>query len=134
MMNRLAFLSLIIASLFCVFTSCSSGDNHKKNIADEDSGQNKSEIRGSQKNIIIYGSDHCVHCQIFRRKLESKGIEYTFLDVDKNDNYFLELQEKIRESGFTGYVQYPVIDIEGQILVQPEFPEAEKLMFNVKDN
>ena len=132
-MYRLPLYSLILTYLLCVLASCSSKDDHKRIISDNTLDSSPSEIRGSQKNIIVYGSDLCVHCQIFRRKLESRGIEYTFLDVDKNDKYFLELQEKIKKSGFKGYVQYPVLDIEGQILVYPEFSEAEKFMFEIPE-
>lgn len=133
-MCKLSVYSIIIAFVLCASVSCSTKERHKQIITEESPDPHNTEIRGSQKNIIVYGSDHCVHCQIFRRKLESKGIEYTFLDVDKNDKYFLELQEKIKKSGFKGYVQYPVLDIEGQILVYPEFSEAEKLMFTIMDN
>ena len=92
--------------------------------------ENKSKARGPQKNIIVYGSMECNHCHEFRRKLESKGISYEFRDVDENDAYFIELQNLIRSVNYKGYVNYPVIDIEGEVYVNPEFRDVENKMFS----
>lgn len=93
--------------------------------------ENKSKSKGTQKNIIVYGSMECNHCHEFRRKLESKGISYEFRDVDENDAYFIELQNLIRSINYKGYVSYPVIDIEGEVFVNPNFRDVESKMFSV---
>ena len=112
-----------------VFIECSSG-NDKPVSKDAEQEEPR---KGIQKKIIVYGSMHCIHCHQFRRKLDSKGIEYEFRDIDANDEFFHEMQKKIKSIDYKGYVQYPVIDIEGIILVNPDFKEAEKMMFTGKD-
>jgi len=90
----------------------------------------KTRPRGTQKKVIVYGSMECNHCHEFRRKLESKGIIYEFRDVDENDAFFIELQNLIRSINYKGYVSYPVIDIEGDVYVNPDFREVEDKMFS----
>lgn len=119
------FYFIYILSLL-ILVGCTS-----KNDTQESRGMNQEEPQlGSQKKIIVYGSMNCVHCHQFRRQLDSKGIKYEFKDVDANDNYFHELQTIIKSINYKGYVQYPVIDIEGEIFVNPKFKEVEKKMFN----
>jgi len=88
--------------------------------------------RGPQKMIIVYGSMHCDHCLAFRRKLDSRGLEYTFNDVDNSDELFKEMQVKIQSINYTGYVNFPIVDIGGKILVNPKFNEAEKFFYMQK--
>ena len=103
---------------------------HKESVNAEVDIENKSKSRGPQKNIIVYGSMECNHCHEFRRKLESKGITYEFRDVDENDAYFIELQNLIRSINFKGYVSYPVVNIEGEVYVKPDFRDVEVKMFS----
>jgi len=92
--------------------------------------EDQSKSRGPQKTIIVYGSMECNHCHEFRRKLESKGIIYEFRDVDKNDAYYMEMQKLILSINYNGYVRYPVIDIEGEVFVNPDFGDVETKMFS----
>lgn len=128
-MNSLKYL-FYIASLFLLMT-CVEGKREKQESgAASGAIENKSKERSPQKNIIVYGSMECNHCHEFRRKLESKGISYEFRDVDENDAYFIELQNLIRSVNYKGYVNYPVIDIEGEVYVNPEFRDVENKMFS----
>jgi glutaredoxin len=128
-MNSLKYL-FIIAGVFLLF-ACSESKREKQE-SENASGEieNKSKPSGPQKKIIVYGSMECNHCHDFRRKLESKGISYEFRDVDENDAYFIQLQNLIRSINYQGYVSYPVIDIEGEIYVNPEFREVENKMYS----
>ena len=129
LMNSLKYC-FILAALFLMI-SCTDSKREKKEprkINREE--ENKIRPRGQQKNIILYGSMECNHCHEFRRKLESKGISYEFRDVDANDAYFLELQNLIRSVYFTGYVSYPVISIEGEVYVNPDFSDVEVRMYS----
>jgi glutaredoxin len=128
-MNSLKYL-FIIAGVFLLF-ACSESKREKQE-SENASGEieNKSKPSGPQKKIIVYGSMECNHCHDFRRKLESKGISYEFRDVDENDAYFIQLQNLIRSINYQGYVSYPVIDIEGEIYVNPKFREVENKMYS----
>jgi glutaredoxin len=75
----------------------------------------------NDENIIIYGSRNCPHCVVFIRKLNEKGISYIFKEVDNDDTNFKEMYDKIQSVNFKGYVNYPVLDVGGEILVNPEF-------------
>jgi glutaredoxin len=123
-------ISLILC--FCIFdllliSGCSI-KNEKRIDRKSDSIRRSEEIDQSairtQKKMIIYGSMQCVHCHQLRRQLDAQGIEYEFRDVDESDVFFQILQNKLKEINFKGYVRYPVIDIEGEILVNPEFEEV----------
>lgn len=73
------------------------------------------------KNIIVYGSKACPHCIIFIRELDEADIAYTFKEVDNDDANFTEMYDKIKAINYQGYVNYPVLDVDGEILVAPEF-------------
>jgi len=125
-MNRSHILYILITLLLPLLVGCSAG----KDKPDAQEIKQEELRKGHQKNIIIYGSMNCIHCHQFMRKLDSDGIEYEFRDVDASDDFFHELQEKLQAIGYTGAVQYPVLDIEGDILINPTFKEAEKKMYN----
>ena len=87
--------------------------------------QNKQE---QTKKIIVYGSDNCHHCVDFKAQLDSVGFTYDFRDVEFNEMMNNEMVSKVRASGVQGGFKYPVIDIEGNILVAPELQEVLDLM------
>ncbi|MGD9328220.1 MAG: glutaredoxin family protein [Cyclobacteriaceae bacterium] len=128
-MDSLKYL-FYIAGLFLLIDCAEGKREHKESVNAEVDIENKSKSRGPQKNIIVYGSMECNHCHEFRRKLESKGITYEFRDVDENDAYFIELQNLIRSINFKGYVSYPVVNIEGEVYVKPDFRDVEVKMFS----
>ena len=73
------------------------------------------------RNIIIYGSKTCPHCVTFIQKMDREGIPYTFREVDNDDQNYQEMIDKIKSINFKGYVNYPVVDVGGEILVAPNF-------------
>ena len=128
-MNSLKYLFF----LFCLFllTACTENKREKQAPGSAHGGiENKSKPQGVQKNIIVYGSMECSHCHEFRRKLESRGISYEFRDVDENDAYFIELQNLIGSINYKGYVSYPVVKIEGEVYINPDFRDVEVKIYS----
>jgi glutaredoxin len=73
-----------------------------------------------EKTIIIYGSESCDHCLIFRHKIDSLNIKYDFRDAEANEKYYNELVVKVQRAKISDYIAFPVIDIDGKLLVRPE--------------
>ena len=80
-------------------------------------------LTGSLEVIVVYGSKDCIHCMAFTRSLDSAGVDYKFCEVDKDKSLFNEMYQKIQKINYQGYVEYPVVDVNGKILVSPEFGE-----------
>ena len=80
------------------------------------------------KEIIVYGSDNCHHCVDFKAQLDSVGFTYDFRDVEFNEFMNNEMVSKVRASGVQGGFKYPVIDVEGKILVAPKLGQVLELM------
>ena len=80
-----------------------------------------SKSRNEGVDIIIYGSKTCPHCMAFIQKIDREGISYTFKEVDNDDENYQEMFDKIKSINFKGYVNYPVVDVGGEILVAPSY-------------
>jgi len=78
----------------------------------------------SQTQIVIYGSNTCDHCIDFRAQLDSAGLAYVFKDVEIHQNLANELRAKIQAINYQGYVSFPVIDVNGKIMVTPKLEEV----------
>lgn len=70
--------------------------------------------------IIVYGSRECIHCVRFMASLDSAGILYKFFDVEKDQNRFQEMYQKIKKNDIKGYISYPVVEINGNLYVRPD--------------
>lgn len=57
--------------------------------------------------LVIYGSPWCSGCQSLKSNLESKGVEYQYIDIDKE---FELAQEK-------GIRSLPTAEINGEMVV-----------------
>ena len=80
------------------------------------------ESPSSQKHLIVYGSSDCQVCIDFKKQLDSANIEYEFRDFLLTEkNYDEEMLNKLSAAGFKGQVRFPVVDIEGRIMVKPGF-------------
>ena len=88
---------------------------------------NQSSIKQT-KEIIVYGSNNCDHCVDFKAQLDSIGFAYDFRDVEFDDAMNNELYRKVQEANIMGRINYPVIDIEGKIMVAPTLNEVIGLM------
>ena len=61
--------------------------------------------------IIVYSTVNCPYCAMTKNYLESIGIPYENIFVDKDEEKAMEM---IAKSGQTGV---PVIDIDGDIVI-----------------
>ena len=118
--NRIIGVIYFGLIVLLLFPSCRSNENGGKDkvisIADSVAGSGKTII-----NIIVYGSKTCPHCLVFIGKLEQENIPYVFKEVDNDDANFQEMYGKIKAINYQGYVNYPVVDAGGEILVAPTF-------------
>lgn len=111
-MKLLSSLLLLISSVG--FQSCDSNSNLSST--------------SDQKSILVYGSDECSHCVEFKDKLDSAGLSYTFYDVEKDKSKGDEMLLKVQRTGYQGYVRFPVIEIDGEIRVAPDFNQVEEIL------
>ena len=119
MLSLFSKLYLLIAMVFLIF-SC---ENKKKSI--DTSGNTNMHV---QKEVIMYGSVNCDHCIVFRKAMDEAHFTYEFRDAEASEEVYQELLLKIQQANFKGYVSFPVLDIEGQIYVKPEFSEIKALL------
>mgnify|MGYP001593922664 CR=1 FL=1 len=61
--------------------------------------------------ITIYSTPTCVYCNALKKYLTSKSLEYTEVDVSKDEK---ELEKMVAISGQMGV---PVIDIDGNVVI-----------------
>lgn len=112
------FTGLFILSL----PACHHPRMENKNI--EASNPDRTDVPvENNREVIIYGSKTCPHCMAFIQKMDREGINYIFKEVDNDNENFQEMYTKIKANNFQGYINYPVIDIEGEILVAPTFDQ-----------
>lgn len=74
----------------------------------------------AQKEMTVYGSNTCDHCISFKKEMDSLGIKYTFYDVEADQTKAQEMLDKLEKVNFSGYIAFPVVDIEGRVMVNPE--------------
>lgn len=78
--------------------------------------------------VLVYGSETCGLTNNFRQKLEEEQTNYVFFDVEKDTNKQDEMFTKVN----TFYpdlavIMYPVVDVNGSILVSPNISEFKKI-------
>lgn len=93
-------------------------DEKKESTATEESQE--------QNAILVYGSDECSHCVDFKKKLDSAGYAYTFYDVEKDQYLADEMLLKVQQSGFRGYIRFPVVVVNDELKVNPTFEEVQQ--------
>lgn len=104
-----SFTIILIAAGMLFLFDC----NPKKSNAEHSSGT------AGTAQLIVYGSPDCPHCQNFIHSLDSAGILYDFRAVSEDSTLFHEMMQKIRKANIKGYISYPVVDVNGHILVHP---------------
>lgn len=70
-------------------------------------------------NITIYSATWCAFCHAAKDYLDSKGITYTDLDIEKD---VANAQAVVEKSGQMGI---PVLDIDGTIIVGFDRPKID---------
>lgn len=77
-----------------------------------------------QPSVTLYGSAQCKICQNFFKNMKKDKIKYKFLDVNKNRSAGNKMWKKVQKiKPFARSVRFPVIDIEGSILVSPNYAQ-----------
>ncbi len=75
--------------------------------------------------VDIYGMSWCAKTQMVRRFFDRKGIQYTYLDLEKNE----DSEGKLRWiTG--GYLNHPTVVIDGQALIEPSISDLEMAVAN----
>lgn len=93
----------------------------------QSAGTNKFSIKQT-KEIIVYGSNNCDHCVDFKAQLDSVGFTYDFRDVEFDDAMANEMYHKVQAAKIQGRINYPVIDVDGKIMVAPSLSDVIGLM------
>lgn len=106
----------ILITVFCICLTMVFGCNQKRKSIDT-SGNITPKVA---KMITIYGSENCDHCIDFRRKVDSLGVKYTFKDAEANEDYYREMVLKVQQKDSNSDISFPVVEINDEILVQPE--------------
>ncbi len=119
-MNHLFPKLLIPVFLIMIILSC---ESKKKHI--DTSGNISLKV---QKEVIIYGSVNCDHCNTFRKAMDDAKFKYEFKDAEASEQVYQELLRKVQEANYIGYIAFPVLDIEGELYVKPEFHTIKSLL------
>ena len=67
------------------------------------------------KTIAVYGADWCSDCKRSKRLLDSKNIEYTWVDVDNNEAALQTVKSLNQGKRIIPTIVFP----NGDILVEP---------------
>ena len=67
------------------------------------------------KTITVYGADWCSDCKRSKRLLDSKNIEYTWVDVDNNEAALQTVKSLNQGKRINPTIVFP----NGDILVEP---------------
>ena len=67
------------------------------------------------KTITVYGADWCSDCKRSKRLLDSKNIEYTWIDVDNNEAALQTVKSLNQGKRIIPTIVFP----NGNILVEP---------------
>lgn len=77
--------------------------------------------------VIVYSTTVCPYCDMAKKYLDEKRIEYVNVDVSKDSDAMAEMTKK------TNQLSIPVIDIDGEIIVgfdRKAIDMAIKIMLN----
>ena len=79
--------------------------------------------------ILIYGRPSCGFCQGFKDDCDPEGLEYTFYDIDTNDEKNTEMWDKLNEAGMGGgNITLPIVDVvvdgESNMFESPDIEEV----------
>jgi glutaredoxin 3 len=72
--------------------------------------------------ITTYTLSWCPHCKALKEYLSKNNIEYENIDVEENEDKAEDIIEKTGQSGF------PIIDIDGEILIGFDIDKIELLL------
>ena len=118
-MKNVISIALVFFALLFIF-SCST--QSEKNNVEEQTAES------TEQQLIVYGSNSCDHCLFFRAKLDSAGINYVFHDVEQNQQLADQMLKATQSINYQGFIQFPVVVIDDNVLINPQFEEALKVL------
>jgi len=72
--------------------------------------------------IKLFGTERCHKTQYYKTFLETRNINYAFLDVEENENF----EQELRNLYSTGKLNFPTIKINDKKLRNPSDKELQK--------
>ncbi len=76
------------------------------------------------KLIKIYTLTWCSHCRTLKEYLKNEDLEFENIDVETDNEAAEDIIERTGQSGF------PIIDIDGEILIGFDKDKIEKILAN----
>ena len=73
--------------------------------------------------VKVYGAGWCEDTTATRNRLDSLGVQYQYIDVDAD----AKAKEWVKQQN-GGKQQTPTVDINGQILIEPDERELEEAL------
>lgn len=74
--------------------------------------------------IIFYGADWCADCRRSKYFLDQKGVEYQYINIDRDPNAAAEVEKINRGMQSIPTIIFP----DGEILVEPSNEELERAL------
>jgi len=63
------------------------------------------------KNVIVYGTPSCPNCGLVRQYLDSRDVNYDYIDLTKDNKKADDLVKR------SGSLSIPQIEIDGKIII-----------------
>ncbi|MCF8332471.1 MAG: hypothetical protein K9H84_08475 [Bacteroidales bacterium] len=99
LVKSLFLLTLMIMSSLA-FISC-----------EKDEESNNNQNNEPEWEVIVYGRPTCGLCNAFKDAADAEGLEYTFYDIDTNQEKNAEMWDKLNAAGMGGgSITLPVVD------------------------
>jgi mycoredoxin len=80
--------------------------------------QRESEQRRAIAPVTVYGTRWCAATQAVRRHLDRLGVPYRYIDIEENP----AAAARVRWLA-GGTLSHPIVDVAGEVLVQPRLYE-----------
>ncbi|HID72345.1 TPA: glutaredoxin family protein [Candidatus Micrarchaeota archaeon] len=74
------------------------------------------------KKVVVYSSNFCPWCDKVKEFLKENNVEFEERNVQENQEYAKEMQEK------TGQLGVPVIDVDGKIIIGFNVPALKEAL------
>ncbi|MFW6020024.1 MAG: glutaredoxin family protein [Bacteroidales bacterium] len=120
------YLKFLLLSVFLgsalMFFSC-----------DKEDDDNNQQNAGADYEILIYGRPSCGLCQGFKDDCDAEELDYTFYDIDTDDEKNTEMWDKLNEAGMGGSnITLPIVDVviegESNMFESPDIEEVLEIL------
>lgn len=80
----------------------------------------------SNPQVTIYSTQWCGFCHSLEQYLEKKGVSFVTKDIEKDENAYNELMEKI--GGRENFRGVPTSDVKGEIVLGFDRPKIDSAL------